>query len=377
MGHHDLSTATIEEQLLGHEAIIARSRAAQMSLLRELDRRQVALRDGHRSLKEWAAGRMDLAPETAGKLVATAWCLEDLPDVDHAVSNGAIGFDRAVAVSAFAGRDDSCDILNQTAGFDIAGIRIRAARRRRMAPIDEEMAFEQRYVSVQPNLDESAWTLSGRLPGYAGRVVVQALEAKADSFPYGAAANPSRTTRNADALWAISEDSIRGTDGATVESPVPVVSVFVDATEAASTNGEAGVMVEAGPQIGPNTLAAILCDGIVEVTARTPDGRPLALGRRTRVIPPRLRRFILHRDGGVCTISGCVSRYRLQVHHVTPWSEGGRTDAENLSTVCWFHHHIVIHGQGFTIDPASPPQRRRLTRPRIHAPPHRTTWRVA
>ena len=148
MGHHDLTTATIEEELLDHEAIIARSRAAQMSLLRELDRRQVALRDGHRSLKEWAAGRMDLAPETAGKLVATAWRLQDLPDVGQAVSDGVIGFDRAVAVSAFAGRDDSLDILGETAGYDIAGIRIRAARRRRMAPIDEEIAFDQRSVSV-------------------------------------------------------------------------------------------------------------------------------------------------------------------------------------------------------------------------------------
>ncbi len=169
--------------MLDHEAIIARSRAAQMSLLRELDRRQVALRDGHRSLKEWAAGRMDLAPETAGTLVTTAWRLQDLPDVDEAVTNGEIGFDRAVAVCRFAGRDDSVDILVETAGFDVAGIRIRAARRRRMAPIDEEIAFEQRYVSVQANLDESSWTLSGRLPGYAGRVVVAALEARADTFP--------------------------------------------------------------------------------------------------------------------------------------------------------------------------------------------------
>ena len=50
MGHHDLTTATIEQELLRGEADIARIRGRQMSLLRELDRRQVALRDGHRSL---------------------------------------------------------------------------------------------------------------------------------------------------------------------------------------------------------------------------------------------------------------------------------------------------------------------------------------
>ncbi len=132
--------------------------------------------------------------------------------------------------------------------------------------------------SIQPNLDESAWTLSGRLPGYAGRTVVAALEARADSFPYGPTVNPSRTTRNADALWAISEDSITGDNGASVESPAPVVSVFVDATEAAATNAETGITVEGGPQVGLNTLQAILCDGVVEVTARTSDGTPFGDG---------------------------------------------------------------------------------------------------
>ncbi len=42
MGHHDLATATIEQKLLDLESGIARQRGEQMSLLRELDRRQVA-----------------------------------------------------------------------------------------------------------------------------------------------------------------------------------------------------------------------------------------------------------------------------------------------------------------------------------------------
>jgi hypothetical protein len=170
-------------------------------------------------------------------------------------------------------------------------------------------------------------------------------------------------------LWAISLDALTGIDGATIETATPLVTVFVDATDAAATNGEAGVTIEAGPRVGPAAIEAILCDGVIEVTTRAADGTPLRMGRRSRVIPPRLRRFVLHRDGAACTIAGCTSRYRLQVHHITRWTDGGRTDPENLTTVCWFHHHIVIHGQGFTIDPNSPPQRRRLLQPLIHGPP--------
>jgi hypothetical protein len=367
----DVETASIDEierQLLRSESVIARERASQMLLLREVDRRQMPSAAGCRSLREWVAGRLDVAPETARALVATTHRLDDLPDVQEAVETGEIGFDRAVAVGRFSGRDDNLDLLGDLAGFDIAGIRRLAAKRRRMSRVDEECAVRDRYLIVQPNIDESAWQLNGRLPGGAGSIVVAALDAKADTLP----AEPdttSRAARNADALWAISLDSLAGGDGASIDTSTPLLTVFVDASEAAATSGEAGVTVEAGPRVGVATIEAILCDGMVEVTARTRNGVPLALGRRSRVIPPRLRRFVLDRDGAVCTVAGCTSRYRLQIHHITRWADGGRTDPENLTTVCWFHHHVVIHGQGFTIDPTSPPQRRRLLRPPIHGPP--------
>ena len=67
-------------------------------------------------------------------------------------------------------------------------------------------------------------------------------------------------------------------------------------------------------------------------------------------------------------VEGCTSTYRLQVHHVIPASEGGPTDPENLVTLCWHHHHTVIHGRGFSIDPHSPPGRARLAPP-ANSPP--------
>ncbi|MDF1597426.1 MAG: HNH endonuclease signature motif containing protein, partial [Acidimicrobiia bacterium] len=61
-----------------------------------------------------------------------------------------------------------------------------------------------------------------------------------------------------------------------------------------------------------------------------------------------------------CTADGCTSRYRLQPHHIIPWSQGGRTDPDNLITLCWFHHHVVIHQMGYEIIPDSPPGRLRF-----------------
>jgi hypothetical protein len=366
-----LTMDAIERSLTDGEATIARVRRSQMVLIREADRRQEPTADGCRSMAEWVTGRLDVAPETAKTLVSTARRLESLPTVDDTTAVGSISFDRTVAVARIADPSQDATIVDELAVFDVAGIRRLVSNRHRMTRDTEREAFETRYVVAQPNLDESSWRVHGQLPATAGRCFVDALDAKADQLPPDPDGNQTRTTRWADALWAISLDSLAGSDGATVESATPLLTVFVDATDAAPTGGETGVTIEAGPRVGRDTIEAILCNGIIEVTGRSEDGTPLDMGRRTRTIPPRLRRFILARDGAVCTIEGCISRYRLQPHHITPWSEGGVTDAENLTTLCWFHHHVVIHRRSFTINPDSPPHRRQLNRPPIHAPPFR------
>jgi hypothetical protein len=345
-----------------------------MVLIREADRRQAPLTDGYRSMAEWVTGRLDVAPETAKTLVTTARRLESLPTVEDATAVGSITFDRTVEVARIADPSEDATIVDELSVFDVAGIRRLVSNRHRLTRDLERQAFETRYLTAQPNLDESSWRVHGDLPAMAGRCFVDALDAKADQLPADPDGNHSRGTRWADALWAISLDSLAGTDGATIESATPLLTVFIDANDAAGTNGETGVMIEAGPSVGPSAVEAILCDGIIEVTGRTQDGTPLGMGRRSRTIPPRLKRFILARDGGVCTIAGCISRYRLQPHHIVSWAHGGVTDADNLTTLCWFHHHVVIHARGFTINPETPPQRRRLNRPPIHAPPPRVEY---
>jgi hypothetical protein len=146
----------------------------------------------------------------------------------------------------------------------------------------------------------------------------------------------------------------------------PVWSVFTNGNLAAASGGEAGSVTSTGIQVGIQTIEELLCGGSVEHIVVS-DGVPLAVGRTTRVISPRLKRFVLWRDGG-CAADGCQSRYRLQPHHKIPWSKGGRTDPNNLATLCWFHHHVVIHGMGYQIDPSSPPQRLRFNPPG-HDPP--------
>jgi hypothetical protein len=308
-------------------------------------------------------------PETAQMLVGTSRRLETLPHVAGMLEEGELTVDRAVEVTRWATTSNEFDVLHEAASCDISGIRRRAALRRRLTRSGERAVHRDRYLSLQPTLDEVTWRLYGLLPGVAGRVVEDALHQRGDMLPVlSDGERMSRGQRNADALVAIATDSLTGQqqrpDTATV-----IATVIVDATQGASSNGQTGAGVVAGPRVGPDTLEAILCDAVIEVTVRDRDGTLKPLGPSRRVLSPRVRRMILARDQG-CVVDGCGSRYRLQPHHVIPRSQGGTHDPSNLAAVCWFHHHIVIHGSGYRLNPDSPPQRRRFLQPDSRDPPH-------
>jgi hypothetical protein len=60
-------------------------------------------------------------------------------------------------------------------------------------------------------------------------------------------------------------------------------------------------------------------------------------------VPAHVRREVWKRDGGRCqhpVASGgsCGSTLRVELHHVTSRHRGGPTAAENLTTLCGFHH---------------------------------------
>jgi hypothetical protein len=214
------------------------------------------------------------------------------------------------------------------------------------------------------------YKLWGQIHGVDGQIVDEALRQRASSFPN--IPDQSHGQQLADALTDVCLDSLTGgSESEQPGRPVVVAEVFVDATVSAATHGEAGATTSSGLRVGPNTLAEILCNGSARVIYSDCNG-PFAVSHRTETIPPAIRAFVLKRDRGQCSIEGCGSRHRLQPHHITEQHAGGDHHPDNLVTLCWYHHHVAIHQLGFTIDPKSPPHRRRLIgwRP-INGPPVR------
>jgi hypothetical protein len=324
------------EEILGRiEQKESEGQALKLEALEELDRRQVFTADGSRNLSEWYAACVDVSHTTARSLVQTMRRTQNKPHLRDALAAGAVSFDRVEALSKI---EDEPDLMQH---LDIAGVYRTAADRVEDTSEDEVRSAADRYFVMQPSQDESWWRIHGGLDGYSGALVDKVLTEAADQLPdLPDGENPALGWRKATALTQLCLG----------EESVPAqLTVFIDAETATATDGRAGVRLEAGPRVGAQALSAIFCDSISEVTVDTADGVPMRYGRSSRMIPPALRRAVLGITGGYCAIDGCGGRYRVEVHHILPWSEGGTTDPENLLPLCWFHHHIVIHERGFEL----------------------------
>ncbi len=359
------TTDALEQQLVAAEAVIARLRAHQSRILREIDVRQVPAADGYRNLHDWTAARLDVTPDTARRLIRLASARHE--GIDRAVEAGEVTFDRAVEVT----RLDTTDPVADAAGYGIPRLRSLIASRHRHPRHRERDLFADRYLVLQPNLDQTTLRLWGELVGVDSVRVEQILTQAADTMPpLPNGHREPRKARLADALTNAVIDSTTRTSNDDESKTVAAtqVTVFVDARTAAPTNAETGVHVASGPRLGPQALEAVLCDAVVEVTALTADGTILALGDATSTIPPRLHRYIHWRDQ-TCAADHCTSRYRLQVHHIRHQANGGTHHPDNLVLLCWHHHHVVIHGHGHRIDPTSPPHHLRFLPPQPEPDP--------
>ncbi len=349
----------IEQELIRLESMVSTIRYRQAELIADIDRLQVPYWDGTRSLKEWIAGRLDIHPRTAGDLAVISKA-EEGPITDS-LRAGDASFDRVAATTRLsnAGADD--DTLERSEGVAVSQLGQLTARTKRMAPVDEAEAFRARRLWMQPNLANTLSVGTFAMSGVDADQFLASLDERADQIidpndPH----RPRLEQRRVDALVSLALDTtIPATPSG--EGPAPrrlKADIFIDATRTAASQGETGAVTASGVKVGPNTLEEILCIGETQTTLIDIDGLKAVPTNGDR-LPNRTRNYIFHRDGA-CTADSCTSRYRLEPHHIRHQANHGNHHPDNLTLLCWFHHHIVVHQNGFRIDPNSPPKRRRF-----------------
>ncbi len=110
--------------------------------------------------------------------------------------------------------------------------------------------------------------------------------------------------------------------------------------------GQAALEDADGLRVSAETARRTACDAGAVVMRHAADGSVLDVGRKTRTIPPALRRALQARDRQ-CRFPGCNAR-RCDAHHVRHWADGGRTRLDNLVLLCR-RHHRAVHEEGFTV----------------------------
>ncbi len=211
-----------------------------------------------------------------------------------------------------------------------------------------------------------------------GRVV----DASVATLPDHNAAGGDGATASSDAADVSAETRTAGGDGATASSDAADVSAE---TRTAGAGGQAGASSEAkrtdtedvsaetrpgagttpvplrqatrmaghaaledadGLRVSAETARRVACDAGAVVMRHAADGSVLDVGRKTRTIPPALRRALQARDRQ-CRFPGCNAR-RCDGHHVEHWADGGATRLDNLVLLCR-RHHRAVHEEGFLV----------------------------
>src|SRR5882757_7158946 len=204
--------------------------------------------------------------------------------------------------------------------------------------------------------NDGSLVLKARLPALAGAMLVKALEAAMPAVP-ASTVNVKRAeehrlsypARRADALARVAEsylerdpDSSSGSTswGSTAERYQVVVHVDAE-TLKDQTAGRC--QLEHGPSLPAETVRRLACDASLIRIVENERGEPLDVGRKTRTIPPAIRRALNTRDPGCC-FPGCTYQRYLDAHHIEHWVDGGETKLSNLVTLCRSHHRLVHEG---------------------------------
>jgi hypothetical protein len=159
--------------------------------------------------------------------------------------------------------------------------------------------------------------------------------------------------KRARALTELAElgmEAIRDTDIAfdtRARTSIPSAERYQIHLHVKAVTAEVVPILEEGPAIPIETLDRLSCDA--SLIQHTTDARnnPLDVGRKTRTIPPAIRRVLQTRDRG-CRFPGCTHRRFVDAHHIRHWSHGGATKLSNLVLLCRYHHRL-IHEHGYRV----------------------------
>jgi hypothetical protein len=327
-------------------------------LVAEFDRREGWANWGAKSCADWLSWRCGVAPRAAREQARVARRLADLPLTREAFGRGELSYSKVRAISRVASVNTEPQLVMTAQHVTAAQLERLVRVYRGVVSTQVERAnriHAERYVAWEWEEDGSL-SLNACLSAEDGALVVKALEAARDGLRdrgrddrEDGSAKPPAAPSNADALASMAETLLAHGSSERAGGDRYQLVVHAEPQALRDDAPDACCELENGPALPAETARRLACDAsLVAITER--DGRPLSVGRKTRTIPPALRRALRSRDGGCC-FPGCDQRRFVDAHHLQHWAHGGETKLSNLLLLCRRHHRLVHEG-GFGVSRA-------------------------
>jgi hypothetical protein len=301
------------------------------------------------SCAHWLSWRVGWDLGAAREHVRVARRLGELPKLDDALRRGAISYSQVRALSRVATPGNEETLLLYARHMTGAQLektcRLYRAAQRPASDDARGTRFARRH-----DRDDGMVDIHLRLRPEEAAVVWAAIERATVDVQGRQAEEPATEKVSAetsafdrcDGVVALAQAYVRG--DAPDRSPIEIIVTTGSAPEGAGT----GSFTDGGV-IGPEALRRVGCDaGVVEVEVDQA-GVPLSVGRKTRSIPPHIKRALLVRDHGTCRFPGCTHRAFLEGHHIHHWADGGPTELANLVSLC-SSCHARVHAHGYRIE---------------------------
>lgn len=340
-----------------------------LELIREFDKNEGWSGPGIRSCAHWLNWKCGMSMGPARERVRVARALPELPGISAAFSEGKVSYSKVRAMTRVATSKNEAALLqialNGTATHVETQVRLYRKTKRIEALKEENLRHGHRELSWYID-DDDYWVFKGRFTPEQGALLQKALEAAGDQLfdeqrhvpeevsievcnnvPLDSTTPEPVSQKRADELARVVEGFLAGVKNDQSGGDRYMVNIHTNIETLKQDGTGTESEIEDRGHVPAETSRRMACDCSIAYWHEDKQGDPLNIGRKTRSIPPAIRRALKRRDQG-CRFPGCTCNRFVDAHHIQHWADGGETSMDNLVLLCRTHHRLV-HEAGYGV----------------------------
>ena len=345
-----------------------------LQLIYEFDKEEGWAGDGIYSCAHWLNWKCGMSLGSARERVRVAKALPALPTISAAFREGRVSYSKVRAMTRVATLENEGALLqialHGTATHVETQVRLYRKVKRIEALEDENLRHGHRELTWHID-DDDYWVFKGRFTPEQGALLQKALEAAADqlfeeqqyvpedvekeinaNIPLDSTSPEPVSRKRADQLARVVEGFLTGVGKNRPVNDLSggdkyMVNIHTDIETLKQDGTAAESEIEDRGHVSAETSRRLSCDCSIVHWHENAQGDPLDVGRKTRSIPPAIRRALKRRDQG-CRFPGCTCSRFVDAHHIQHWADGGETCMDNLILLCRTHHRLV-HEAGYGV----------------------------